>query len=216
MRVCVLISGSGTNLQALIDARDEGRIDIDIVGVISNRADARGLERASRAGIPTSILEHQDFAHRNQFDRALGLLIGAGNPHWVILAGFMRIVGSEVLDPFKGRLINLHPSLLPLYRGMDTYQRVLDAGDREYGASIHFVTGELDGGPVIAQVRLPVLAGDDKHKLAARLAPMEHRLLVSTMEFFKQHRVEYSGAEVLVDENSLEHPLLLQADDRLV
>ena len=216
MRVCVLISGSGTNLQALIDARDEGRIDIDIVGVISNRADARGLERASRAGIPASILEHQDFAHRNQFDRALGLLIGAGNPHWVILAGFMRIVGSEVLDPFKGRLINLHPSLLPLYRGMDTYQRVLDAGDREYGASIHFVTGELDGGPVIAQVRLPVLAGDDKHKLAARLAPMEHRLLVSTMEFFKQHRVEYSGAEVLVDENSLEHPLLLQADDRLV
>jgi len=215
MRVCVLISGSGTNLQALIDARDEGRIDIDIVGVISNRADARGLERASRAGIPASILEHQDFADRNKFDRALGLLIGAGSPHWVILAGFMRIVGSEVLDPFNGRLINLHPSLLPLYRGMDTYQRVLDAGDREFGASIHFVTGELDGGPVIAQVRLPVLAGDDKHKLAARLAPMEHRLLVSTIEFFTQHRVECSGAEVLVDENSLEHPLLL-ADDRLV
>jgi len=216
LRVCVLISGSGSNLQALIDARDEGRIDIDIVGVISNQADARGLERASRAGIPASIVEHQDFAHRNKFDRALGLLIGAGKPHWVILAGFMRIVGSAVLDPFKGRLINLHPSLLPLYRGTDTYQRVLDAGDREHGASIHFVTGELDGGPVISQVRLPVLAGDDQHKLAARLAPMEHRLLVSTIEFFTQHRVECSGAEVLVDENSLEHPLLLQADDRLV
>ncbi len=216
MRVCVLISGSGTNLQALIDARDEGRIDINIVGVISNQADARGLERASRAGIPASILEHQDFAHRNKFDRALGLLIGAGKPHLVILAGFMRIVGSAVLDPFKGRLINLHPSFLPLYRGTDTYQRVLDAGDREFGASIHFVTGELDGGPVIAQVRLPVLAGDDKHKLAARLGPMEHRLLVSTIEFFTQHRVECSDAEVLVDENSLEQPLLLQADDRLV
>jgi phosphoribosylglycinamide formyltransferase-1 len=216
LRACVLISGNGSNLQALIDARDEGRIDIDIVGVISNQVDARGLERASRARIPASILEHQDFADRNEFDRALGLLIGAGNPHLVILAGFMRIVGSGVLDPFKGRLINLHPSLLPLYRGMDTYQRVLDAGDREHGASIHFVTGELDGGPVISQVRLPVLTGDDKHKLAARLAPMEHRLLVSTVEFFTQHRVECSDSDVLVDETSLPHPLLLQADNRLV
>ena len=216
MKVCVLISGSGSNLQALIDARDEKRIDIDIVSVISNRADARGLERANKAGIPTSILDHQGFADRNEFDRALAVLIGTGNPQLVILAGFMRIIGPGVLDPFNGRIINLHPSLLPLYRGTDTYQRVLDAGDREHGASIHFVTGELDGGPVISQVRIPVLAGDDKHKLAARLAPMEHRLLVSTIEFFTQHRVKSGNAEVFVDENRLSRPLLLQADDNLL
>ena len=216
MKVCILISGSGSNLQALIDARDEKRIDIDIVSVISNRADARGLERANKAGIPTSILDHQGFADRNEFDRALAVLIGAGNPQLVILAGFMRIIGPGVLDPFNGRIINLHPSLLPLYRGTDTYQRVLDAGDREHGASIHFVTGELDGGPVISQVRIPVLAGDDKHKLAARLAPMEHRLLVSTIEFFTQHRVKSGNAEVFVDESRLSRPLLLQADDNLL
>jgi phosphoribosylglycinamide formyltransferase-1 len=216
MKVCVLISGSGSNLQALIDARDEKRIDIDIVSVISNRADARGLERANKAGIPTSILDHRGFADRNEFDRALALLIGSGNPQLVILAGFMRIIGPGVLDPFNGRIINLHPSLLPLYRGTDTYQRALDAGDREHGASIHFVTGELDGGPVISQVRIPILAGDDKHKLAARLAPMEHRLLVSTIEFFTQHRVESENAEVFVDESRLSRPLLLQADDNLL
>lgn len=209
----MLISGSGSNLQALIDARDEQRTDIDLVGVISNQAGAGGLKRANKAGIPASILEHQGFAERNQFDHALSVLIGAVNPQLIILAGFMRIVGPAVLEPFKGRMINLHPSLLPRYRGTDTYQRALDAGDRQHGASIHFVTGELDGGPVISQVRIPVLAGDDKHRLAARLAPMEHRLLVSTVEFFTQHRVECSHNEVLVDERRLSQPLLLQADD---
>ena len=212
MKVCILISGSGSNLQALIDARDEKRIDIDIISVISNRADARGLERANKAGIPASILEHQRFADRIEFDRALAVLIGAGNPQLVVLAGFMRIIGPGVLDPFNGRIINLHPSLLPLYRGTDTYQRALDAGDREHGASIHFVTGELDGGPVISQVRIPVLAGDDKHKLAARLAPMEHSLLVSTIEFFTRHRVESSGAVVFVDGSKLLQPLQLHDD----
>ncbi len=212
MRVCVLISGSGSNLQALINARDEERIDIGIVSVISNRADARGLERASGAGIPASILEHQGFTDRNKFDRALCVLIGACKPDLVILAGFMRIIGTGVLDPFKGRMINLHPSLLPLYRGTDTYQRALDAGDREHGASIHFVTGELDGGPVISQVRIPVLAGDDKHMLAARLAPMEHRLLVSTIEFFTQHKVESSDGGVFVDGSKLQQPLQLHDD----
>jgi len=209
MKVCVLISGSGSNLQALIDARDEKRIDIDIVSVISNRVDARGLERANKAGIPTSILDHQGFADRNEFDRALAVLISAGNPQLVILAGFMRIIGPGVLDPFNGRIINLHPSLLPQYRGTDTYQRALDAGDREHGASIHFVTGELDGGPVISQVRIPVLAGDNKHTLAARLAPMEHKLFVSTIKFFTQHNVESGDSEVFVDGSKLQQPLLL-------
>lgn len=215
MRLCVLISGNGSNLQALIDARDLGRIDIDIVNVISNRADARGLERAGKAGIPTTVLEHQGFADRNDFDRALTVLIAEGKPDLVMLAGFMRIIGPGVLDHFLGQVINLHPSLLPLHRGTDTYQRALDAGEMEHGASIHFVTAELDGGPVISQVRIPILPGENKDKLAARLAPMEHRLVVATVGFFTQHRVEYRNNGVIADENRLSRPLQLQADDTL-
>ena len=212
IKVCVLISGNGSNLQALIDARDEKRINIDIVSVISNQADARGLERATSAGIPASILRHQNFADRNTFDRALSVMISTGNPDLVILAGFMRIIGRGALDPFTGRMINLHPSLLPLYRGTDTYQRALDAGDQEYGASIHFVTSELDGGPVLSQVRVPITAGDDKNILAARLAPVEHRLLVATIDFFTRHRVESGEGEISVDGSSLLHPLQLLGD----
>jgi phosphoribosylglycinamide formyltransferase-1 len=215
MRLCVLISGNGSNLQALIDARDQGQIELDIVTVISNRADARGLEKAGRAGIPTTILEHQGFADRNDFDHALTVLISAGKPDLVMLAGFMRIVGPGVLDHFQGRIINLHPSLLPLYRGTDTYQRALDAGDNEHGASIQFVTGELDGGPVISQVRIPVLPGENKDSLADRLAPMEHRLVVATVGFITRHRVECRNTSVFVDEIKLTLPLQLQSDDTL-
>jgi len=213
MRLCVLISGNGSNLQALIDARDQGLIDLDIVNVISNRADARGLERAGRADVPTTILENQGFADRNDFDRALTVLISAGKPDLVMLAGFMRIVGPRVLDHFQGRIINLHPSLLPLYRGTDTYQRALNAGDSEHGASIHFVSGELDGGPIISQVRIPVLPSENKDSLAARLAPMEHRLVVATVGFIARHRVECRNTEVFVDESRLTRPIQLQADD---
>lgn len=215
IKLCVLISGSGSNLQALIDARDKGRIDIDIVNVISNRADAQGLVRANNSGIHSTILDHQGFADRNEFDRALAVLINVGNPHLVMLAGFMRIIGPRVLRPYQGRIINLHPSLLPLHRGTDTYQRALDAGDAEHGASIHFVTGKLDGGPVISQVRIPVLPGDDKENLAARLAPNEHRLVVATIEFFTRHRVEYRDASVFIDGSALLQPLQLHEDDAL-
>ena len=214
-KATVLISGNGSNLQALIDARDQGRLDIDLVNVISNKADARGLERAARAKIPSTILDHRGFSDRNEFDRALAVVTSAAKPDLVILAGFMRIIGPGMLDHFAGRIINLHPSLLPLHRGTDTYQRAIDAGDSEHGASIHFVTEELDGGPVISQVRIPVLANDDKDSLAARLAPMEHRLLVSTIELFSRHDVECRNGCVLCDGNKLENVLLLQKDDTL-
>ena len=213
LKTTVLISGNGSNLQALIDARDSGRLDIDIINVISNVADAKGLERAARAKIPSTILEHQRFTDRSEFDRALAMVIAAGEPELVVLAGFMRIIGPGVLDPFEGRIINLHPSLLPLHKGTDTYQRALDAGDREHGASIHIVTGELDGGPVISQVRIPILAGDDKASLAARLSPMEHRLLVSTVEFFTMHDVEYREDSIFVDGKKLDNILQFQSDE---
>jgi phosphoribosylglycinamide formyltransferase-1 len=161
LKVTVLVSGSGSNLQALIDARQSGRLDIEIGHVISNVATARGLQRAEQAGIPTSVLEHGAFADRDAFDRSLALLVATGSPDLVVLAGFMRIIGPAVLAPFHGRMINLHPSLLPLYRGTNTYQRALDEGDSRHGASIHFVTEELDGGPVISQVVIPVMEGSD-------------------------------------------------------
>ncbi|MDX1380158.1 MAG: phosphoribosylglycinamide formyltransferase [Xanthomonadales bacterium] len=215
LRTTVLISGSGSNLQALIDARDAGVLPVEIVQVISNEPGARGLLRAQRAGIPTTILEHRAFDRREAFDRALALLIAAGAPQLVVLAGFMRIVGPAVVEAFRGRMINLHPSLLPKFRGTDTYRRALEAGDRQHGASIHFVTEELDGGPVIAQVVIPVRADDDPASLAARLAPMEHRLVVATVELFAAGRVECSDACVLFDGRTLEQPLQLQPDDRL-
>ncbi|MCU0607928.1 MAG: phosphoribosylglycinamide formyltransferase [Candidatus Edwardsbacteria bacterium] len=216
LRTTVLISGSGSNLQALIDACGAGKIPAQIIHVISNVAAAPGLQRARQAGIGTSVLEHGGFADRADFDRALALLIAAGEPQLVVLAGFMRIIGPAVLEPFRGRIINLHPSLLPLYPGTGTYQRALDAGDRQHGASIHFVTGELDGGPVISQVVVPVLAGDDAASLAARLGPQEHRLVVATVELFATRRVESRDGDVLVDGERLARPLRLQADDRLV
>jgi phosphoribosylglycinamide formyltransferase-1 len=215
LRTTVLISGSGSNLQALIDARDAGELPIDIVQVISNEPGARGLLRAQQAGIATTRLEHRAFDRREDFDRALALLAAAGAPELVVLAGFMRIVGPAVVEAFRGRMINLHPSLLPKYRGTDTYRRALEAGDRQHGASIHFVTEELDGGPVISQVVVPVLAGDDAASLAARLAPLEHRLVVATVELFAAGRVECSDACVHFDGQALAQPLRLQSDDRL-
>ena len=215
LRLTVLISGNGSNLQALIDARANGRLPVEITRVISNRADALGLTRAEKASVPTLVIDHRAFAERSEFDRQLAEAILAAQPDLVVLAGFMRIIGPEVLSPLHGRMINLHPSLLPLYRGTNTYQRALDAGDTEHGASIHFVSEELDGGPVLSQLRIPVLKNDDRNSLAARLAPMEHRLLVSTVELFTRHRVECHGDVITVDGKRLSRPLLWQPDDRL-
>ncbi len=214
-KATVLVSGTGSNLQALIDARQANRIDLDIIHVISNVTAAQGLVRAANAGIRTSVLEHGTFTERSEFDQALSLLIAAGDPDLVILAGFMRIIGPHVLGPFNGKMINLHPSLLPLYRGTNTYQRAIDAGDSQHGASIHFVTEELDGGPVIAQAIIPVFSEDDSQSLAERLSPVEHRLVVATVEFFTAHRVECIDGNVIVDGEKLAKPLQLQTDGHL-
>jgi phosphoribosylglycinamide formyltransferase-1 len=215
LKTTILISGGGSNLQALIDARRSARPNFEIVHVISNVADAGGLARAENAGIASSVLEHGTFCSRDEFDRALSLLIAAGDPDLVVLAGFMRIIGPEVLQLFNGRMINLHPSLLPLYRGIDTYRQAIEAGDSWHGASIHFVTEELDGGPVLSQVMIPIHADDDVDSLAARLAPMEHRLIVASVEFFAGRRVECSDGAILIDGEIPGGPLQLQADGQL-
>ena len=175
-RLVVLISGGGSNLQAFIDAAADPAYPCEVVAVISNRAGVFGLERAARADIPAEVLDHTAFASRDAFDTALADRIDAHAPDLVILAGFMRILTPGFVARYDGRLLNIHPSLLPKYPGLHTHQRAIDAGDAEAGATVHLVTEELDGGPVILQARVPVLPGDTADTLAARVLAEEHRI----------------------------------------
>jgi phosphoribosylglycinamide formyltransferase-1 len=210
LAVAVLISGTGSNLKALIDAKASGRLTIDITLVISNRAEAPGLDHARAGNIPFAVVDSGTAA---QQDREIISRLSDSGAELVILAGYMRIVGSELVEAFGKCMINLHPSLLPLYPGLDTYQQVLNAGDREHGGSIHFVTAELDAGPLIAQVRIPVLPEDSPSELAARLAPEEHRLLLATVELFTMRRVINDAGRVLLDGQPLPKPLNLNPLD---
>jgi len=182
MRVVCLISGEGTNLQALIDWQTKGLLgDAIIVGVISNVASAYGLERAKRASIPTSVLSHRDYADRSLFDQALQSLIDGYEPDLVVLAGFMRILTAEFVTHYHRRLINIHPSLLPKYKGLDTHRRALDAGDTVAGATVHWVTEALDTGDIIQQVEVLVVADDSEERLKARVLEAEHTLYPSVI-----------------------------------
>jgi phosphoribosylglycinamide formyltransferase-1 len=171
----VLISGRGSNLQALIDAIKSGALDATIVVVISNRQDAGGLERARAAGIESIVMSHRDFASRDDYDRALASELRARDVGLVCLAGFMRLVGAELIDAFAGRILNIHPSLLPAFPGLDAQQQAIDHGVRVSGVTVHLVTAELDGGPIVVQRAVPVLPGDTAESLAARILDEEHR-----------------------------------------
>jgi len=189
LALVVLISGSGSNLQALIDGALAGRLPIVIRAVIANEADAFGLERARRAGIEAQVLNHHDFADRASFDQALIALIDSYRPELIVLAGFMRILTHDFVSHYQGRMINIHPSLLPKHRGLHTHQRVLDAGESEHGATVHFVTEELDGGPAILQARVAVEEGDDASWLAKRVLTQEHLILPQVVRWFAQGRL---------------------------
>ena len=182
-KVVVLISGSGSNLQALIDSL-QADSPAQISAVISNRADAFGLQRAAKAGIATQVLDHKAYADREAFDAALIEAIDAYQADLVILAGFMRILTPGFVTHYTGRLLNIHPSLLPKYKGLHTHQRALDAGDTEAGCTVHEVTADLDAGPILGQARVPVLAGDDADTLAARVLVQEHRLYPAVLRRF--------------------------------
>ncbi len=195
--IVVLISGNGSNLQALIDQSADG--GYVICGVISNKADAYGLERAARAGIPTRVIRHQDFTDRESFDRRLMAEIDSFAPALVVLAGFMRILSAAFVTHYAGRVLNIHPSLLPAYRGTHTHERVLEAGEKEHGVSVHFVTEELDGGPVVLQAVVPVLAGDTRDALAARVAQQEHRIYPQAVRLFAAGRLRMQGNEAWLD-----------------
>ena len=188
-RVVVLISGSGTNLQAFLDAAAAPDCAYSVTAVISNKADAFGLTRAENAGVATQVLSHRDFADRESFDRAMTEVIDSYRPDLVILAGFMRILTPAFVRHYSGRLLNIHPSLLPKYQGLHTHQRALDAGDSEHGATVHFVTEELDGGPPIVQAAVPVEADDTADSLASRVQVQEHKIYPLAATWFAQGRL---------------------------
>jgi len=212
LKAAVLISGTGSNLKALIDAVKSGRLALDIVRVVSNRADAGGIEHARAAGIPVSIISHQDYPDRQAHDDAVAQVLDGDGTELVILAGYMRILGESFTTSFEGRMINLHPSLLPLYKGLDTYTRALNAGDHETGASIHIVTPGLDSGPVISQVRIPIEPGDDAGSLRNRLGSLEHKLLVATVDQFCQRTVRFESGKIMYGNHALGQPLQMSHD----
>lgn len=202
-RLVVLISGSGSNLQAIMDACAKGEIAARICAVVSNKADVMGLERARQAGIEAVTLEHKTFANREAFDVALAECIEGYQPDLIILAGFMRILTDAFVNRFAGKMINIHPSLLPKYPGLDTHQRALDAGDACAGASVHFVTAELDGGPVIAQRSVNISKDDDASSLARKVLAQEHRLYPEVVKWFVDGRLSLSRGKACLDHTEL-------------
>ena len=199
--VVVLISGNGNNLQALIDASSNSGYTIS--HVISNKPDAFGLERAQRCGISSTVLNHRHFGTRSEFDSALQQAIDDQSPDLVVLAGFMRVLGPEIVKNFSGRMLNIHPSLLPKYPGINTHQRALDAGDREHGATVHFVTEELDGGPLIAQGRILVNANETAQELAARVLIREQQLYPTVVSWFASGRLYLQQDQAVMDGTTL-------------
>lgn len=197
--IVVLISGNGSNLQVLIDESAAGTLPVSIRAVVSNRADAYGLERAAHAGIPTHVVDHRRFGDPSDFCRSLEECIDAYEPRLVVLAGFMRILDTGFVAHYADRLINLHPSLLPSYPGLNTHRRVLEHGERVHGASVHFVTQELDAGPVIIQGRVSVEPGDTPASLQRKVQVVEHRILPTAIRWFAHDRLSLQGGRVLLD-----------------
>lgn len=200
--VVVLISGNGSNLQALLDSQRPEH-PLHICAVISNRADAYGLKRAEQAGVPTQVLNHKAFASREAFDAALIDTIDAYQPHLVVLAGFMRILSHDFVQHYAGRLLNIHPSLLPKYKGLDTHRRALEAGEPEHGCSVHFVSAELDGGPVIAQAVLSVSPNEPLEQLVQRVHALEHQLYPMVVQWFAEGRLHLEPQGAMLDGKQL-------------
>ncbi|OGO90079.1 MAG: phosphoribosylglycinamide formyltransferase [Coxiella sp. RIFCSPHIGHO2_12_FULL_42_15] len=199
LSLVVLISGNGSNLQAIIDAIAQHQLQAEIKAVISNKVDAYGLTRAEKAHIPTRVFSRRDYPDQNAFDNALLQAIAAYSPNLVVLAGFMHKLGPALVRYFMGRMINIHPSLLPKYPGLHTHQRVLEAKDQRHGVSIHFVTEELDAGPIISQMSLSVRTEDTAESLQQRVLQLEHRLYPETLRWFEQKRINFMGGKIWMD-----------------
>lgn len=202
-KICVLISGNGSNLQAIIDEIAAKRLDAVITGVISNRPGAYGLQRASEAGIDAVCVDHTKYSDRDSYDNDLKAQIEKFGADCVVLAGFMRILTPEFVHHFSGKLVNIHPSLLPKYKGLNTHQRAIDNGDEEHGVSVHFVTPELDGGPVIIQSRVPVFEEDTASDLAERVQEQERRIYPLVLSWFSAGRLMMKNNKAVLDDKEL-------------
>lgn len=210
-RIVVLLSGSGTNLQAIIESFHASP-HAELVAAISNRTEAKGLLVAQAAGIPTAVLSHGDYADRDEFDQALMERVDSYTPDLVVLAGFMRILTPEFVKHYEGRLLNIHPSLLPRHRGLKTHQRALDAGDLEHGATVHFVTAELDGGPSVLQARIRVEPEDTAETLAARTLLREHEIYPLAIHWFCEGILRWQDNQPWYLEKPLQEPIVIAAD----
>jgi phosphoribosylglycinamide formyltransferase-1 len=215
LRLAVLASGRGSNLQAILDAIASGALHARLAGVFSDRPSAFALTRASRAGVPATAIRPADFADRASFDESLFSRIEAVHPDLIVCAGYMRLLGAAQVTRWQGRMINIHPSLLPLFKGLRTHEQALAAGASRHGASVHFVSCDLDGGPVIAQAAVGVLPGDDAAALSARVLDREHPLLLATLGLFAQRRLALADDRVVLDGRALEAPLQLDPAGRL-
>lgn len=208
--IAILISGRGSNMRAIAELAAAGALPVDIRVVVSDQPQATGLELARDMKIPTEIVSPRDYVDRPAFDRALAALLARYEPRLIVLAGFMRILTKEFIEPFAGCIMNIHPSLLPKYRGLHTHRRVLEAGDRLHGASVHFVTQELDGGPLILQSCIEVLADDTEDSLAARVQRQEHRIYPQAIGWFATGRLALNDGTVMFDGKKLERPVLME------
>jgi phosphoribosylglycinamide formyltransferase-1 len=191
-RIVIMISGRGSNMRALFEANLPARI----VAVISNNAQAAGLDYARQHAVETHVVNHREFAHRTEFDQALAERVHSFAPDIIVLAGFMRILGEAFLSRFSGRVLNIHPSLLPAFAGLDTHQRALDEGVRLHGCTVHFVTATLDHGPIIVQAAVPVLPDDDAARLAARVLDQEHRIYPMAIRWFLEDKITLTDGHV--------------------
>ena len=210
-RVVVLISGSGSNLQTIIDQSNDGTLPIEIVAVISNVPGAYGLLRAKKAGINTEIINNKDFADRESYDQRLQECIDEHQPDLIVLAGFMRILSENFVNHYLGRMLNIHPSLLPKYRGLNTHQRILDDKETTHGVSVHFVTPELDGGPVIIQSKVPVHASDTAELLAKRVQKQEHIIYPIAISWFALNRLKLNNNHLEYDGQNCDQPILFDS-----
>lgn len=207
-RLAILISGAGSNMQAIVEACASGRIPAQVVLVASDRAEAAGLARAQALGIAVLALPRLEHESRESHDQRIRTAIDASGADFVILAGYMRILSDGFVEHFTGRMLNIHPSLLPRHKGLHTHRRVLQAGEREHGATVHFVTPELDGGPAILQSRMPVLATDDEQSLAARVQQSEHCIYPRAVEWLARGRLRLRDGQAMLDGEPLTQPLI--------
>jgi phosphoribosylglycinamide formyltransferase-1 len=211
--IVILISGRGSNMLAIAERASSGELPVEVRAVISDKADAAGLARAAELGIPVAALSPREYASRELYDLALAELTASYQPQLIVLAGFMRILTPNFIDAFAGKIINIHPSLLPKYRGLHTHKRAIDAGDVLHGVSVHYVTQELDGGPVIMQANVPVLPEDTADTLSARVQRQEHRIYPQVIEWIARRRIELQPDGVWFDGKRLHAPVVVESGE---